>query len=137
MDDGRIGCSLVGGNSAPGNRLPLESPRALAPASGLIPPAPRPLGGQASLGLSPAPPSFPLYKGGPNPFVPTLSAMQKTRKSIAKRFKVTGTGKVMRRSPNTRHLLSAKSRKQRRRANKAKRVDSGLEKKMKISMPFA
>lgn len=80
---------------------------------------------------------FPLYKGGPNPFVPTLSAMQKTRKSIAKRFKVTGTGKVMRRSPNTRHLLSSKSRKQRRRANKAKRVDSGLEKKMKISMPFA
>ncbi len=63
--------------------------------------------------------------------------MQKTRKSIAKRFKVTGSGKVMRRSPNTRHLLSAKSRKQRRRANKAKRVDSGFEKKMKISMPFA
>jgi large subunit ribosomal protein L35 len=52
--------------------------------------------------------------------------MQKTRKSISKRFKVTGTGKVMRRSPNTRHLLSSKSRKQRRRANKSKRVDSGL-----------
>ena len=63
--------------------------------------------------------------------------MQKTRKSIAKRFKVTGSGKVMRRSPNTRHLLSSKSRKQRRRANKAKRVDSGFEKSMKISMPFA
>ena len=82
-------------------------------------------------------PSFPLYKDPPTPFVPTLSAMQKTRKSIAKRFKVTGSGKVMRRSPNTRHLLSSKSRKQRRRANKAKRVDSGFEKKMKISMPFA
>ncbi|NBV55911.1 MAG: 50S ribosomal protein L35 [Verrucomicrobia bacterium] len=53
--------------------------------------------------------------------------MQKTRKSISKRFKVTGTGKVMRRSPNTRHLLSSKSRKQRRRANKSKRVDSGFE----------
>ena len=63
--------------------------------------------------------------------------MQKTRKSIAKRFKVTGSGKVMRRSPNTRHLLSAKSRKQRRRANKSKRVDSGFEKSMKVSMPWA
>ncbi|MEI7651072.1 MAG: 50S ribosomal protein L35 [Verrucomicrobiota bacterium] len=63
--------------------------------------------------------------------------MQKTRKSISKRFKVTGTGKVMRRSANTRHLLSSKSRKQRRRANKSKRVDSGFEKKMLASMPFA
>ena len=63
--------------------------------------------------------------------------MQKTRKSISKRFKITGSGKVMRRSPNTRHLLSSKSRKQRRRANKSKRVDSGFEKKMLASMPFA
>lgn len=63
--------------------------------------------------------------------------MQKTRKSVSKRFKVTGTGKVMRRSPNTRHLLSSKSRKQRRRANKSKRVDSGFEKKMLACMPFA
>lgn len=70
-------------------------------------------------------------------FVPTLSAMQKTRKSISKRFKITGTGKVMRKSPNTRHLLSSKSRKQRRRGNKDKRVDSGFEKKMLASMPFA
>ena len=62
--------------------------------------------------------------------------MQKTRKSISKRFKVTGTGKVMRRSPNTRHLLSSKSRKQRRRANKSKRVDSGFEKKMLASQRF-
>ena len=63
--------------------------------------------------------------------------MQKTRKSVSKRFKVTGTGKVMRRSSNTRHLLSSKSRTQRRRANKSKRVDSGFEKKMLACMPFA
>lgn len=80
---------------------------------------------------------FPLYNRRPDPFVRPLSAMQKTRKSISKRFKITGSGKVMRRSPNTRHLLSSKSRKQRRRANKAKRVDSGFEKKMLASMPFA
>ena len=81
--------------------------------------------------------TFPLYKSPPVVFVPTLSAMQKTRKSISKRFKITGPGKVMRKSPNTRHLLSSKSRKQRRRANKDKRVDSGFEKKMLASMPFA
>jgi large subunit ribosomal protein L35 len=80
---------------------------------------------------------FPLYNRRLDPFVRPLSAMQKTRKSISKRFKITGSGKVMRRSPNTRHLLSSKSRKQRRRANKAKRVDSGFEKKMLASMPFA
>lgn len=83
------------------------------------------------------PTPFPLYKPGAEPFVRPLSAMQKTRKSISKRFKITGSGKVMRRSPNTRHLLSSKSRKQRRRANKSKRVDSGFEKKMLASMPFA
>ena len=69
--------------------------------------------------------------------MPKAIARSKTRKSVAKRFKITGSGKVMRRSPNTRHLLSSKSRKQRRRANKAKRVDSGFEKKMLASMPFA
>ena len=85
----------------------------------------------------PLPWPFPLYKSARTPFVPTLSAMQKTRKSVSKRFKVTGTGKVMRRSPNARHLLSSKSRKQRRRANKSKRVDDGFEKKMLACMPFA
>ncbi|MBU0672906.1 MAG: 50S ribosomal protein L35 [Candidatus Margulisbacteria bacterium] len=38
----------------------------------------------------------------------------KTRKAAAKRFKITKTGKVLRRHANMRHLLSAKS-------NKAKR----------------
>ena len=42
--------------------------------------------------------------------------MQKTRKSIAKRFKKTGTGKLLRRTPGHRHLLRNKSVKQRRRA---------------------
>ena len=85
------------------------------------------------------PPPVPLcpLQVPPEPLWSDLSAMQKTRKSVSKRFKVTGTGKVMRRSPNARHMLSSKSRKQRRRANKAKRVDSGFEKKMLSCMPFA
>ena len=51
--------------------------------------------------------------------------MQKTRKSIAKRFKKTGTGKLLRRTPGHRHLLRSKSVKQRRRAGSSKLVADG------------
>jgi len=36
---------------------------------------------------------------------------QKTRKGAARRFKITGTGKVMRRNQNMRHLRRKKSKK--------------------------
>jgi len=36
---------------------------------------------------------------------------KKTRKGTAKRFKITGTGKVLRRSQNMRHLRRKKSKK--------------------------
>lgn len=36
---------------------------------------------------------------------------QKTRKGVAKRFKITGSGKVLRRSQNMRHLRRKKSKK--------------------------
>lgn len=36
---------------------------------------------------------------------------QKTRKGVAKRFKITATGKVLRRSQNMRHLRRKKSKK--------------------------
>lgn len=39
---------------------------------------------------------------------------QKTRKGAAKRFKITGSGKVMRRKQNMRHLRSNKSKRTRR-----------------------
>lgn len=39
---------------------------------------------------------------------------QKTRKGVAKRFKVTATGKVLRRTQNMRHLRSNKSKKAKR-----------------------
>lgn len=67
----------------------------------------------------------------------TFFLMQKTKKSIAKRFKKTGTGKLMRRSPNTRHLLRNKSNKARRRRGNDKRVDEGFEATFKSAMPFA
>lgn len=45
--------------------------------------------------------------------------MQKTKKSVAKRFKLTASGKLMHRSPGTRHHASQKSSKQKRRLGKA------------------
>ena len=38
----------------------------------------------------------------------------KTKKAAAKRFKVTGTGKVKRNKSNTQHILGKKSRKRKR-----------------------
>lgn len=47
---------------------------------------------------------------------------QKTRKSIAKRFKVTKTGKVLRRGSHGRHLKASKSKKRLRRQKVLKQV---------------
>lgn len=63
--------------------------------------------------------------------------MQKTKKSIAKRYKVTGTGKIMRRSPSTRHLLRYKSTKSRRRSGADKPVDSGFVNTIREALPFS
>jgi len=50
-----------------------------------------------------------------------ISVKQKTKKSAAKRFKVTGTGKIMRRHSHARHILTKKPRKRVR-----KLVDTAL-----------
>ncbi len=63
--------------------------------------------------------------------------MQKTRKSIAKRFKKTGTGKLLRRTPGHRHLLRNKSVKQRRRAGSSKLVADGQRANLIRGLPFA
>jgi len=61
--------------------------------------------------------------------------MHKTRKSILKRFKITGSGKVMRRTAGKRHLLRNLSKKRRRRAGKDKTVARGLLKQIKVAAP--
>ncbi|MGB0327303.1 MAG: 50S ribosomal protein L35 [Akkermansiaceae bacterium] len=43
----------------------------------------------------------------------------KTRSSVAKRFKVTGTGKILRRKQGKRHILQKKNRKRKRNLGKA------------------
>ncbi len=40
---------------------------------------------------------------------------KKTRKSVAKRFKRTATGKILHKKPGRRHLAASKTRKQKRR----------------------
>jgi len=42
----------------------------------------------------------------------------KTRSSVAKRFKVTGTGKILRRKQGKRHILQKKNRKRKRNLGK-------------------
>ena len=39
------------------------------------------------------------------------AGIAKTRKSVSKRFKITGTGKILRRRQGKRHLLQNKNRK--------------------------
>jgi large subunit ribosomal protein L35 len=62
--------------------------------------------------------------------------MQKTKKSVTKRFKITATGKLMRRTPGFRHLLSAKSTKSKRRASRDKQVAPGHVAPLMQCMPF-
>ncbi|MDR1458140.1 MAG: 50S ribosomal protein L35 [Puniceicoccales bacterium] len=56
--------------------------------------------------------------------------MQKTNKSIAKRFKVTGTGKVLRRTSGHRHFLRNKTVKQKRIARRDHQVSIGFSKRI-------
>lgn len=62
--------------------------------------------------------------------------MQKTKKSVAKRFKLSAKGKLVRRTPGFRHLLASKSTKQKRRATKDKLVAEGHAEALKRCLPF-
>jgi large subunit ribosomal protein L35 len=62
---------------------------------------------------------------------------QKTRKSAAARFKVTGSGKVMRRRQNSRHLRRKKSRKTIRKYRLLATVTGKYAKKVKQMMGLA
>jgi len=61
--------------------------------------------------------------------------MIKTRKSIAKKFKVTGTGKVLRRTPGKRHFLRNKTAKQKRAMSQDKAASPGVTRFVKIGCP--
>ena len=61
----------------------------------------------------------------------------RTRKSVAKRFKITGTGKVMRAHAGRRHLLSTKNAKRRRRLRESVVVDPTDAYRVTQSLPFS
>jgi large subunit ribosomal protein L35 len=68
--------------------------------------------------------------------MPKAIARSKTRKSVAKRFKITATGKILRTRSSRRHLLSAKNAKRKRRLGKAACVDKTDMARVKANLPF-
>ena len=61
--------------------------------------------------------------------------MIKTRKSIAKKFKVTGSGKVLRRKAGHRHFLRNKTTKQKRRMCQDQACSDGVSRMVRIACP--
>ncbi|MGA2686401.1 MAG: 50S ribosomal protein L35 [Verrucomicrobiota bacterium] len=61
----------------------------------------------------------------------------KTRKSVSKRFKITGTGKVLFRDAGRRHLLQGKNSKRRRSLRKAALVGAADIYRIKQNLPFS
>ena len=60
----------------------------------------------------------------------------KTNRAAAKRFKVTGTGKLKRSKAYKRHILTKKTTKTKRNLRKAALVDSTNVKNMKKILPY-
>jgi len=60
----------------------------------------------------------------------------KTNRGAAKRFKMTGTGKVKRRHAYLRHILVNKTRKQKRGLRRAALVDPANAKAIKRLLPY-
>ena len=60
----------------------------------------------------------------------------KTNRAAAKRFKLTGTGKVKRSKAYKRHILTKKTTKTKRNLRKAALVDSTNVKNMKKILPY-
>ncbi len=59
---------------------------------------------------------------------------QKTKKAIAKRFKMTGTGKIKRTSAGGAHILTGKSRKKKRSMRASAMVSKSDEKRILKSL---
>ncbi len=60
----------------------------------------------------------------------------KTKRAAAKRFKLTGTGKLKRNKANRSHILTKKSPKRKRNLRKPTTVDATNVKTMKKIMPY-
>ena len=60
----------------------------------------------------------------------------KTNRAAAKRFKITGTGRVRRSKAGLNHCMQEKSKKRLRRLRKNDMVDSTFEKRIKLMLPY-
>lgn len=69
--------------------------------------------------------------------MPKAVARRKTKKAVAKRFKVTATGKVLTSRAGRRHLAGSKNRKRMRSLGKVKQVDVTDEYRIKSNLPFS
>lgn len=61
----------------------------------------------------------------------------KTKRAAAKRFKTTGTGKLMKMKANKSHILNKKTAKRKRNLRKAVEVDASNAKMMKRILPYS
>jgi large subunit ribosomal protein L35 len=68
--------------------------------------------------------------------MPKPISRSKTKKAVAKRFKITGTGKVLRSQASKRHLMSSKNAKRKRQASKAALVHGTDMARIKANLPF-
>ncbi|MBA3963548.1 MAG: 50S ribosomal protein L35 [Chthoniobacterales bacterium] len=68
--------------------------------------------------------------------MPKSIARSKTRKAVAKRFKITGTGKVLRSHATRRHLMASRNAKSKRHLAKAALVDKTDVARVKANLPF-
>ena len=69
--------------------------------------------------------------------MPKSIARRKTKKAVAKRFKITGTGKILRSQASKRHLLQSKSSKRKRQLAKSALVDKTDMARIRENMPFS
>jgi len=60
----------------------------------------------------------------------------KTNRAAKKRFRVTGSGRIRRSKSGLNHMMQEKSRKRLRRLRKNDMVDSTLEKRIKLLLPY-
>ena len=64
-------------------------------------------------------------------------ARSKTRKGVSKRFKITGTGKILRRKQGRRHLAECKNRKRKRNLRKVGLVAAVDVHRLMECMPYS
>jgi large subunit ribosomal protein L35 len=69
--------------------------------------------------------------------MPKPIARSKTKKAVSKRFKVTGTGKILRAQASRRHLMASKSSKRKRHLAKSALVHDTDAARVIKNLPFS